>query len=90
MLVQKVNRAAIAGDPHPKLREVSQEMEANFLAEMLKFSGLGEARENFGGGAGEDAFSSMLTTRYADLLAAQGGIGLGEQIYQSLVERIEE
>ncbi|MFS4439492.1 rod-binding protein [Paracoccaceae bacterium GXU_MW_L88] len=90
MSVHSVNMAGLAKEPHPKLRAVAQDLEANFLAEMLKFSGLGESRESFGGGAGEDAFASMLTTEYADLLAAQGGVGLGEQIYQSLVERMAE
>ena len=43
-----------------RLMAVARELEASFLAEMLKSAGVGEARKAFGGGAGEDQFSSFL------------------------------
>lgn len=64
----------------------SQELEAGFLAEMLKAAGIGRAREAFGGGAGEDQFASFLIREYATATVASGGIGLSEAIYDSLLK----
>ncbi len=69
------------------LKETAKAFEAAFLAEMLKNTGLGKSRDSFGGGAGEDAFSSMLVTQQADLLAENGGVGLAEHIFNSLAAR---
>lgn len=72
-----------------QLTEVAVALEASFLTEMLKHSGHGEARDSFGGGAGEDAFSGFLAREQAGLLAAGGGIGLAEHIVESLMKREE-
>jgi Rod binding domain-containing protein len=69
------------------LRAVAQELEASFLAEMLKHARFGEARGSFGGGAGEDQFASLLRTEHARALAENGGIGLAESIFESLLAR---
>lgn len=74
-------------DAHAELRQVAQELEASFLAEMLKHAGFGEARGAFGGGAGEDQFASLLRAEHAQTMAANGGIGLAESIFDSLVAR---
>jgi len=73
--------------PDPKLMAVAKELEASFLAEMFKAAGVGEARKSFGGGAGEDQFSSFLVQEYATATVDAGGIGLAESIYNSLVEK---
>lgn len=67
--------------------QVAEEFEATFLAEMLKHTGLNKTSSEFGGGAGEDAFHSLLTQKYADKLAASGGIGLAQHIYKSLIHK---
>lgn len=69
------------------LKESAIAFEASFLAEMLKHTGLGKSRDSFGGGAGEDAFSSLLVFEQAKLLAERGGIGLAEHIFESLAKR---
>lgn len=70
------------------LRKAAQELEASFLSEMLKAAGLGETRSSaFGGGAGEDQFSSYLRDAQAREMARAGGIGLAEHLYNSLKER---
>ncbi len=74
---------------HQALREVAQELEAAFLAEMLKHAKFGEARGAFGGGVGEDQFASLLRTEHARALAARGGIGLAEALFEALVTRAE-
>lgn len=70
-----------------EFRKVATALEASFLAEMLKFGGLGESRDSFGGGAGEEAFSSLLVQEQATLMAEHGGIGLAEHIVESLMRR---
>lgn len=70
-----------------ELRDVAKAFEASFLAEMLKASGLGVSRSAFGGGAGEDAFSSMMVDEQARLMVDRGGIGLSEPLFKSLWAR---
>lgn len=69
------------------LRAAAQELEASFLAEMLKSAGLGQSSDSFGGGAGEDQFSSFLVREQALAMVRAGGIGLSESIFDSLKER---
>lgn len=70
-----------------KLRDAAEKLEAGFLAEMLKAAGLGKTLETFGGGAGEDQFSSFLVQAQADEMVRAGGIGLAEAIFDALKER---
>jgi len=72
-----------------RLRQAAEDLEAAFLAEMLRHSGLGASRGEFGGGAGEDQFASFLRTEHARALARQGRIGLAESLFQSLLARAE-
>ena len=74
-------------DRAQELRDVAKAFEASFLAEMLKASGMGKSRSAFGGGAGEDAFASMMVDEQAQLMVERGGIGLSESIFQSLWAR---
>jgi flagellar protein FlgJ len=67
------------------LKQKSEELEAAFLSEMLSFAGLGDAEGSFNGGIGEEQFSSFLRAEQAKMMVARGGIGLAEQIFQSLV-----
>lgn len=69
------------------ISDVALALEASFLAQMLELGGLGESRDSFGGGAGEDAFSSLLVQEQATLLAESGGIGLAEHIVTQLLRR---
>ncbi len=71
----------------PKLFEVAKKLEASFLTEMLKSAGFGEARESYGGGQGEDKFTSFLVREQASAMTEAGGIGLAESLYKSLKER---
>ncbi|MCT4682320.1 MAG: rod-binding protein [Roseicyclus sp.] len=72
------------GEGDAALAAVAQELEASFLAEMLKHAGFGESRGAFGGGAGEAQFASLLRTAHARALAARGGIGLAESLVRAL------
>ncbi len=78
---------AIPPEREAALREVSQALEATFLAEMLRHTGVAKPPDGFGGGAGESAFASFLSDAYATELSRKGGIGLSEAIFRSLAAR---
>lgn len=71
------------------LRQAAQDLEASFLAEMLKAAGAGQTRDAFGGGAGEDQFSSFLVQAQAEEMVKSGGIGLAESLFNALKERAD-
>jgi Rod binding domain-containing protein len=75
--------AAPSGDA---LRQKAEELETAFLAEMLGHAGLGTSAGTFAGGPGEEQFASFLRSEQARAIARQGGIGLAELIFRSLVE----
>ena len=80
-----------APEPGEKaLRAAAEQLEASFLAEMLKAAGLGKTRGSFGGGAGEEQFASFLRQAQAEEMVKAGGIGLAESLYQALKEREDE
>lgn len=70
-----------------KLRAAANALEATFISEMLKSAGLGESREAFGGGVGEEQFSSFLRDAQAQSLADKGGFGLAESLFHALKAR---
>jgi Rod binding domain-containing protein len=69
------------------LRRQAQELEATFLSAMLAHAGLDAGEGAFAGGAGEAQFASFLRDEQARLIAARGGIGLAERIFQTLAGR---
>lgn len=72
------------GRTDAELHAAAEAFEAQFLAEMLEHAGLGAARKSFGGGAGEDAFASLLVREQARLLTERGGVGLAERLFESM------
>lgn len=69
-----------------KARRAAEELEAGFLAEMLKSAGLGSAGATFGSDEGESQFASFLREAYAREMVRSGGIGLAEHIFEALKE----
>lgn len=70
----------------PVLWQKAQQLEAGFLAEMLK--GMQPADASFAGGIGEEQFGSFLREGQARLMVERGGIGLAEQIFRSLAKEV--
>lgn len=66
------------------LREKAAELETAFLAEMLGHAGLGAAKDGFGGGIGEEQFSSFLRQEQAAAMVKAGGIGLTEILFRAM------
>jgi len=71
------------------LLKAAQDLEASFLAEMLKSAGFGKSREANGGGIGEDQFSSFLRQEHAKEMVKTGGIGLAQSLFEALKERAD-
>lgn len=69
------------------LHSLAKKMEAQLLAEMLTSAGVGKPSESFGGGVGEEQFSSFLTQEYATAAVDAGGIGISETIFNALAKR---
>lgn len=67
------------------LRAQAQELEAVFLAEMLKHAGLDAEDGAFGGGTGEAQFASFLRQEQAQVMARAGGIGLTESLLRAMI-----
>lgn len=94
-MISPLDPAPLARGPLPQpasvrdtaLRRQAQELEAAFLSAMLSHSGLDGAEGTFSGGVGEAQFASFLRDEQARLMVASGGIGLAEQIFESLVAR---
>ena len=72
-----------------KLLDAAKKLEATFLAEMLKSAGFGKSRESFGGGVGEDQFSSFLIREQADEMVEAGGIGLAQALFEAMKVRMD-
>lgn len=68
------------------MKEAARQLEANFLAQMLKSTGVGEAPDGFGGGIGEDQFASFLRQEQAREMADAGGIGLAQSLFEAMME----
>ena len=68
------------------MRQAAQKLEATFLVEMLKSAGLDKASGGFGGGAGEEQFSSIMVRAQAEQITQAGGIGLSEMFFNALKE----
>lgn len=73
-----------------KMREAAESLEATFLSEMLKSAGFGASRTTFGGGIGEDQFSSFLRDAQAKSMVKAGGIGLAESLFEAMKARIND
>lgn len=82
----------IGPPPSPRdatLMSQARALEASFLSEMLAHAGMGEARDAFGGGVGEEQFASFLRQEQAKQMVERGGIGLAEQLFHALSERAD-
>lgn len=71
-------------------RDAAEALEASFLAEMLKATGLGEQENSFSGSAGESQFASFHRDAIAREIVRSGGIGLADMIEASLKERLHD
>jgi Rod binding domain-containing protein len=86
ILSMQGGQPAQSGQPSP-IRQSAEALESVFLAEMLKSAGVFKPAESFGGGAGEEQFTSFLADTQARAMVARGGLGLADQIEAALIAR---
>jgi Rod binding domain-containing protein len=82
--------AALTSPQDKALMKKAQELEASFLSEMLGHAGLDTPSSDFGGGIGEDQFSSFLRAEQAKAMVAKGGIGLAQHLFEALAQRAHD
>jgi len=75
-----------APGPTTPRRAAAEALEASFLAEMLKATGLGEQENSFSGSTGESQFASFQREAIAREIVASGGIGLADVIEAAMKE----
>jgi Rod binding domain-containing protein len=81
MIVHPVPPPATPAE-NPRLRAAAQDLEAGFIAEMLRAAG---AERTPGLGSGENSeFASFLLDARAQEIAKAGGLGLAEVLFESL------
>jgi Rod binding domain-containing protein len=70
-----------------RIDETARDFEALFMTEMMKpmFEGI-KPDDTFGGGKGEEIFSGMMLDEYGKTMAAQGTLGIADQVKQQLIE----
>lgn len=85
-LVLAITNRPASPEPPSALRRAAEELEANFLAEMLKSAGVGKPPEGFSGGIGEDQFGSFQRQALAGQMVRSGGIGLAETFFEAMLE----
>lgn len=78
--------ASSAASIADKARSTAENFEALFLNSMLQpmFSGVGDGP--FGGGPAAGVWRSFLTDEYAKTFAKNGGVGIADHVYKSLLE----
>lgn len=77
----RVGRVESAG----QARQIGEEFEAVFLAQMLEQM-MGESSEDsLFGGAGDGAWKGMLNEEYAKVMAKAGGIGLADDLAREIM-----
>jgi peptidoglycan hydrolase FlgJ len=84
-----IRAAAAPTTDDARLLDAAKKLEAGFLAEMLKSAGLGATRGDFGGGAGEEHFSSFLIEAQAREMVEAGGIGLAQSLFEAMKARAD-
>lgn len=92
-MIPPVSNTSWQGNPAhvpDEIQRTARKLEATFLAEMLKSTGLGDQPDGFGGGAGESQFSSFLVQAQAGAISKAGGLGLSEMFIKSLMEKTRD
>lgn len=69
-----------------KLKETSRQLEASFLSFVFKAMEKTLPKTSLTGNSENNLASMLFSTTMADAVAEQGGMGLADQIYQSLKE----
>jgi flagellar protein FlgJ len=81
-MIMQVNQVSTASASASPPRPPSEQLEQLFLEEMLKYCGPKSNTGAFGGGIGEDQFSSFLIQEQATALAGRMDLGFSKWMGQ--------
>lgn len=74
-----------------KARAAAESFEAFFIGQYLEHMFAGIRTDGmFGGGQGENVYRSMMMQEYGKSLAANGGLGIADTVYQSILQLQEQ
>ena len=90
-LIQPPPATSLSPAQQAKTWESAKSFEAMALNEMLApmFATADNSRSLFGGGEGEQTWRPMMVSEMAKSIAASGGLGLAQPIYQQML-RLQE
>jgi len=73
-----------------RMRQIAEDFESVFLAEMMRpmFENI-EAEAPFGGGPGEDIWRNLQIDEYGKAIARKGGIGIADAVMEHMI-RLQE
>jgi Rod binding domain-containing protein len=83
MLTEPVTLSPGGAASESRLRKAAEDLEASFIAEMLRAAG---AEKTSGLGAEDSEFASFLLDARAREITRAGGLGLAEVLFESMVK----
>lgn len=89
MIVQGSLDAPKADDRRGQLAKAAQQFEAIFVRQMLAAARQSSLADGLFDNSSVKQFQSMQDAQFADLVAQQGGLGLGKTIEQQLAAQME-
>lgn len=87
--IDKVTLPKIDDARNIKLKETSQQMEASFLTFVFKAMEKTVPKSELNEGSSNNLSTMLFSTTMADAVSQQGGMGLADQIYHSLLQSNE-
>jgi peptidoglycan hydrolase FlgJ len=69
------------------LHKTSRAFETVLVSQMLQAAGLNKPVEGFGGGIGEEQFTSFLTDLQAQAMVDRGGLGLAQRLFVIMAQK---
>lgn len=79
-------RAAGPTGATPEMRQAAEELEAVFIAQMLRGLTAGLTGPGLAGSGEGDPFAAMLQDEYARLISRSGGVGLADAVLRELLK----
>jgi len=82
---------AVVTKSNAQIETAAKDFEAMFMTQMLKpmFEGL-KVNDMFGGGKGEEVFSSFLIDEYGKMMAETGQLGIADAIKAEMIKMQSE
>ncbi len=85
----KENLSGDTGDKAKKLRQACEKFEAVFISKLWKEMRNTVPKEGYMHAKQEEQYISMFDREFAEKMAASGGIGLADMIYEQLSEKLK-